>query len=122
MFPGFFSHNASEGHYFARPEFYDRDRQLFKRFIPFCKLVAEAGWEPVTEATSSDEHIYIERFGKKFLTIFNDSAERRTAAITIEREGLKMSRELLSGQMIQWHNRQAVFTLDSEDVAVIQLD
>ena len=28
MFPGFFSHNASQGHYFTRPELYERDRTL----------------------------------------------------------------------------------------------
>ncbi len=44
MFPGFFSHNASQGHYFTRPELYDRDRPLFKKYVPLCKRVAEAGW------------------------------------------------------------------------------
>ena len=73
MFPGFFSHNASEGHYFSRPELYERDRPLFKKYIPLCKRVAEAGWEPQTKATSSDEHVYVERFGERFFTVFNDS-------------------------------------------------
>ena len=41
-FPGFFSHNAAEGHYFTRPELYDRDRPLFRKYVPLCKLVAEA--------------------------------------------------------------------------------
>ena len=57
MFPGFFSHNASEGHYFTRPAIYNRDRPLFKKFVPLCKTVAEAGWEPITRATSSDGSI-----------------------------------------------------------------
>ena len=48
MFPGFFSHNASEGHYFTRPELYDRDRPLFTKYVPLCRKVAEAGWEPMT--------------------------------------------------------------------------
>jgi hypothetical protein len=60
MFPGFFSHNASQGHYFTRPELYERDRDLFKKYIPLCKLVGEAGWEPITLARSSDSHIYVE--------------------------------------------------------------
>ncbi len=51
MFPGFFSHNASQGHYFSRPDLYNRDRPLFKKYVPLCKLVAEAGWEPVTGAS-----------------------------------------------------------------------
>ena len=67
MFPGFFSHNASEGHYFTRPELYDRDRPLFKQYVPLCKRVAEAGWEPITRARSDDEHVYVERFGSRYL-------------------------------------------------------
>lgn len=46
MFPGYFSHNAAEGHYFTRPELYDRDRPLFKKYIPLCRTLAEAGWQP----------------------------------------------------------------------------
>ena len=30
MFPGYFSADASTGHYFKRPELYNRDRPLFK--------------------------------------------------------------------------------------------
>ena len=33
------------------------------KYVPLCKLVAEAGWEPITQARSSDEHVYVERFG-----------------------------------------------------------
>ena len=82
MFPGFFSHNASQGHYFTRPELYNRDRPLFKKYVPLCKRVAEAGWEPVTLARSSDERVYVERFGTRYLTVFNDSPDRRTVTIT----------------------------------------
>jgi hypothetical protein len=122
MFPGFFSHNASEGHYFSRPELYERDRDLFKKFVPLCKLVAEAGWEPVTRAISSDNKVYVERFGNKYLTIYNSSAERRTTTITIEGDMSKSGKELVQGQTVEWHNKQATFTLDAEDVAVIEFD
>ncbi|MHC4583556.1 MAG: hypothetical protein ACYS3N_03460, partial [Planctomycetota bacterium] len=70
MYPGFFSHNASQGHYFTRPALYERDRDLFKKYVPLCRLVAEAGFEPITHARSSDEQIYIERFGSRYLTVF----------------------------------------------------
>ena len=43
MFPGFFSHNASEGHYFTRPELYDRDRPLFKRYVPLVQAGGRGG-------------------------------------------------------------------------------
>lgn len=122
MFPGFFSHNASQGHYFTRPELYERDRPLFKRYVPLCKLVAQAGWEPVTLVRSSDEQVYVERFGRRYLTVFNDSPERRTT--TLRLDGLKpaTARELLSGRAISWANGQATLTLDAESVAVIELN
>src|ERR1035441_9376653 len=49
MFPGFFSADASTGHYFSQPALYNRDRALFKQFIPLCRRVAEAGWQPLTK-------------------------------------------------------------------------
>jgi hypothetical protein len=124
MFPGFFSHNASEGHYFTRPELYDRDRPLFKKYVPLCKLVAEAGWEPVTLARSSDERVYVERFGdkeKRCLTVFNDSPERRTVSITLEGDAPASSRELVRGQTIAWNDGKVTLSLEGEDVAVVEL-
>jgi hypothetical protein len=121
MFPGFFSHNASQGHYFNRPELYERDRPLFKKYVPLCKRVAEAGWEPVTLARSSDSRVYVERFGEKFFTVFNDSAEQRTVTITLERDIPNGNRELIHGRPVQWRDRQTDLTLDGEDVAVIEV-
>jgi hypothetical protein len=121
MYPGFFSHNASQGHYFTRPELYERDRDLFKKYVPLCRLVAEAGWVPITHARSSDEHIYIERFGNRYLTVFNDSSERRSVTITMEGITSATHRELVHGQKINFRNGQANFTLAAEDVAVIEL-
>ncbi|MFH1717668.1 MAG: hypothetical protein ABIF19_09980 [Planctomycetota bacterium] len=122
VFPGFFSHNASQGHYFTRPELYERDRDLFKKYVSLCKLVAEAGWEPVTLARSNDDHVYVERFGDKFLTVFNDSAESRTATITLERKAPGASRELVGNKTIEWQGGQTNITLDGEDVAVIEMN
>jgi hypothetical protein len=122
MFPGFFSHNASQGHYFTRPELYERDRDLFKKYIPLCRLVAEAGWEPVTLARSNHSHVYVERFGNKFLTVFNNSTERVTATITLERKAPSSSHELVHNKPIGWRDGQTNLTLDGEDVAVIEMN
>ncbi|MCK5802789.1 MAG: hypothetical protein KAI66_08155, partial [Lentisphaeria bacterium] len=100
MFPGFFSPEYSQrSHYFYRPDFYNRDRPLFKKYVPLCKLVAEAGWEPITLAHSSDENVHVERFGRRYLTVFNDSKVPRDVTITLEKElaHTSSSRELLSG-------------------------
>ena len=126
MFPGFFSHNASEGHYFSRPELYDRDRPLFKKYVPPCKRVAEAGWQPVTRARSSDERVHVERFGRidqgpLYLTVFNDSTAPRTAEISLEFPAHGSSNDLVGGGTVSWEGRTTRLTLSGEDVAVIEL-
>ncbi len=47
FFPGFFSADASTGHYFSRPELFERDRPLFKKYMPVAQMLTQAGWEPV---------------------------------------------------------------------------
>jgi len=124
MFPGFFSHNASQKQYFTRPALYDRDRPLFQKYVPLCKRLAEAGWEPVTRARSSDERVHVERFGDagaRFLTVFNDSPDRRTVTITLEGQAPATSRELLGDRTIRWKDNKATLALDGEDLAILEL-
>ncbi len=125
MFPGFFSHNASQGQYFTRPELYDRDRPLFKKYVPLCKLVAEAGWEPIPEARSDKKEVYVERFGGgpgvQYLTVFNDSQQRQTVTIRLERKSPTSSRELVRGGNVTWQDQQTTLALGAEDVAVIEI-
>jgi hypothetical protein len=121
MFPGFFSHNASQGHYFTRPELYDRDRDLFRKYVPLCKLVAEAGWEPLTQAHSNSDRVHVERFGERYLTVLNSSEESCMAEITLEGECPDTSMDLVHHRTIQWQNHQTRFSLPGGDVAVIQI-
>ena len=121
MTPGCFSADAANGQYFTRPELYNRDRELFKKVVPLCRLVAEAGWEPITMARSSDKQIHVERSGESFLTILNDSRDKRTVTITLEGRVPDTSRELLSGATIHWKDKTVELTLDGDDVAVLEL-
>jgi len=118
MFPGFFSADASTGHYFSRPELYNRDRALFKKYVPLCKMVAEAGWNPITEATSSDPSVYVERFGN-YLTIFNDSKETKTVTITISKRPATL-KEHVRGLPISVKNGTFDVVIDPEDVLVVE--
>lgn len=122
MFPGFFSHNASQGHYFTRPELYERDRALFKKYVPLCRRVAQAGWEPVTRARSSDASVYVERFGSQFLTVLNDSDQTRSVTLTLDGWTPGPSRDLVSHKPVAWRNGSAVLTIAAGDVAVIEID
>ncbi len=48
--------------YFSHPDLYERDRPLFRRYIPVIRQLGAAGWEPVTAATGGAS-ASIERFG-----------------------------------------------------------
>ncbi len=121
MFPGFFSHNASQGHYFTRPELYERDRDLFRKYVPLCKLVAEAGWEPITRARSDKEGVRVERFGDRYLTVFNDTDQRQDITLTVEATTAGDVSNLVSGRAVPLRGRRIRVVLESEDVAVLQL-
>ncbi len=83
LFPGCFSHNASEGHYFTRPDIYNRDRPLFKKYVPLCKKLSEAGWRPVnTLVATSDARVFAEQFGDRYATIFNSAKEALKVRLT----------------------------------------
>ena len=129
MFPGFFSANAATGHYFKRPELYNRDRPLFRKYVPICRRLAEAGWRPITAAWSSRPRVYVERFGDRYLTVFNDSSEPADVEITLAGPPPQACRELVADRAVTW--RPVVKTpadtagvacqlmLDGEDLAVL---
>ena len=140
MFPGFFSADASTKHYFSNPALYERDRPLFKKYMPLCKAVAEAGWEAQTGATSSDEKVYVERFGKfeylrkpqnasqapaksLYFTVFNDSQEEKTFEIAFRNgdfDRVKAFVDRVSGKTFELKDRKLTATLASEDVMVLE--
>ncbi|MBQ2850867.1 MAG: hypothetical protein IJE77_10335 [Thermoguttaceae bacterium] len=144
MFPGFFSADASTKHYFLTPALYERDRPLFKKYMPLCKAVAEAGWEARTGATSSDEKVYVERFGRflspenrpqptpwakpapaksLYFTVFNDSQEEKTFEIAFGGDYFDRVQafvDRVSGKTFELKDRKLTATLASEDVMVLE--
>jgi hypothetical protein len=99
---------------------------LFKKYVPLCKRVAEAGWRPVPNARTGNPKVHVERFWENYLTVFNDSTE--SCEVTLTRGGAlpKSCRDLVSGRdvkFIQVDDR--LFTtgkirLEPEDVAVLE--
>ena len=125
VFPGFFSVDASSNHYFHNPEYYDRDRPLFKRYMPLCKRVAQAGWEPLTGASSANTAVIIERFGDMAkggcLTVYNPTATPQAARITRTPLGgaAAQSHELVNGTTVEWRDNATDVTLDPYGVLVL---
>ena len=69
--------------YFRTPESYNRDREVFRRYMPLAVRISEAGWEPETLARSNFNDVLVERFGH-YLTVFNDGGGTREVELTIE--------------------------------------
>jgi hypothetical protein len=125
MYPGFFSADASTKHYFRNPELYNRDRPLFRKYVPLCRLAGEAGWQPITLARSDNPQLWLERFGDRFLTVFNATSEQQEARIASgigaqsAYEHVKQKEQ--PGQRTNGEGYVFNISLDPEEVALIEL-
>jgi hypothetical protein len=66
--------------------------------------------------------VYVERWGRRYLTLFNDSPAPRTAVLTLD--GLPAPaacRNLVTGREVAWSGGKAEVTLEPEDVALLDL-
>jgi hypothetical protein len=105
IFPGMFSHNAADNPYWQNPSWYNRDRPLFKKYIPLIKQIAEAGWQPITEARCDNPSIYVERFGPDadgavYFTLMNDSPQPQTGVVTLDGAALKLNGHLAATELV----------------------
>lgn len=107
IYPSMFSHNAADNPYWHNPNWYNRDRPLFQKYIPLIRRVAEAGWEPVTHATADGG--WVERYGAKTFTVFNPEAKEREVRVRIDLRALKtpvsqvkQPVELVHGLALDW--------------------
>ncbi|MGC9004618.1 MAG: hypothetical protein ACP5KZ_07970 [bacterium] len=137
IFPSFFDEEAaSKDPYWTSPrKWYERDRELFKKFLPLIIEIARAGWEPLTYATSDNERVYIERYGRAsegnlYFTVFNDGKERERFRLAFDLKALGLKgkikvREMLSGQDIpvslEKDKMMIEGELDSEDVWLLKI-
>jgi len=122
MMPGFFSADAMNNHYFDQPALYNRDRPHFKKYIPLVRLVSEAGWEPLTGVKSDNPQVIVERYGTKYLTVFNLSDQPQKVTITLTKFPQPAScNELVHGGTVVWQNKTATFEIGPEDVRLLEM-
>lgn len=86
VFPSMFSVNAADKPYWENAHWYERDRDLFRKYIPVIKRLSAAGWEPVTDAHSDNASVWLERYGREYLTVLNDAKTEARATITLDRK------------------------------------
>ena len=120
-FASFFSPNASQGHYFSRPELYNRDRPLFRKYVPICRMISEAGWRPVNElAVSKTDGVYVEQFGDRYLTVFNSGKASVRANVNFLCSVASV-REHVTGSNMPSNQSCMEFDLPAETVRVLEL-
>jgi hypothetical protein len=110
-------------HYFAAAELYNRDRPLFRKYVPLLRTINAAGWQPVTYARCADPAIWIERFGsaadgKIYLTMLNSAAEPKSVAVTLDRHALPLGS---AAPKITDLTRSAAVVLDDTESMRLQL-
>jgi hypothetical protein len=130
MFPGMFSHNASENPYWQNPKWYNRDRPLFLKYMPIIKQVAQAGWQPVTQATTDQPSLKIERFGPTpagwlYFTVFNSGPAKQSGHVQIkgapEWGAITECEELVAPRKLTSDSQGWPLELQSGQTAVLKL-
>ena len=122
MFPSFFSANAASDHYFTQPDLYERDRPLFKKYMPVIRRVAESGWEPVTLAETEQKDIHLERFGTRYITVINDNKKESVEAeILLQLNHGDSCRDEYTGNVYSIQDNRIRLSLEPEAVLVLNL-
>lgn len=86
IYASMFSADASTNAYWTQPALYERDRPLFKKYVPLVRTLNQAGWQPLSHATSSHPAIYVERYGHGnplYLTLRNDGSNAAAGTVTL---------------------------------------
>jgi hypothetical protein len=100
VYPSMFSVNAADSPYWENPKWYNRDRDLFKKYVPAIKRLSAAGWQPVPYARSRNVDVRIERFGTKLFTVRNTTDTAITTKLSFNSNRLGWETGLLSAKDI----------------------
>ncbi|WOO41658.1 hypothetical protein [Rubellicoccus peritrichatus] len=126
--PSFFSHNAADDPYWLDHELLERDRHLFRTFVPLIQRTSDAGWQAVQDVDLSDnELIQVEQFGDSsdgiwYLVLQNLSENRQQIAITMPSGlGQMLMVQPLSGQ-VDWVEGGEPVSLILEDHQTVLVD
>ncbi len=123
--------------YWKDSSLYERDRPLFKKYIPIIKQISSAGWEPIPYATSDNSNIWLERYGyadknNLHYTLRNESASTQSGNISLDLNKLGINstslevKELTTNATLtsSINNSKATFntTINSGDTLVFKIN
>lgn len=127
VYPSMFHGHKSQGEvpYFYNPEWYNRDRELFRKYIPLIRRLDSAGWEPVTYAEATPAFLRVERYGRLSdnnlaFALHNPSAKPVRATLRFP----SIESTICSQQPVvtEWITGKSVPTKAAKDAYVLRLD
>ncbi len=71
---------SSNSSYWTNATLYERDRDIFKKYIPIIKNISAAGWEPIPYATCDNPDMRFERYGDFYKGLYFSVASSDTVA------------------------------------------
>jgi len=125
FYPSFFSADASTSHYFSQPALYNRDRPLFKKYVPIIRTLGEAGWQPITCARISDEEVRIERYGDArkghvYFTLLNISDKPKAVSLEVDLAAIGLANRAAFAEILS--SDRPVRLLGKGNVAIIAIE
>ncbi|MBM3495247.1 MAG: hypothetical protein FJX72_13135 [Armatimonadetes bacterium] len=121
VFPSMFSVDASTRNYWTQPQWYERDRDLFRKYIPVVAALSREGWEPITGAWTGREDVYVERYGRRYVTLLNDSQARRDVSLSMDPRVFAASQATVALQDVLTGERVSVRRVGARLVARVSV-
>ena len=116
LFPGF-----QCNYFFDGGDRHNRDRDLWKKYMPLIRRISESGWRPVNRLASCEgKGVVIEQFGKNYLTLYNHGREAADVKLSFKVPAASV-RELVKGVNVAVKDGCSELTLGPDDVMLLEL-
>ena len=122
---------SSEYYWNGPSKFYERDRELFKKYMPTLKTIAEAGWEPVTYASTANQDIIVERYGNDdaegiYFSVYNPTDSPVEVQLNVDLSHFDLSdgcvyQKMISGMGFSINNNVVPLQLDPDRTEVLSI-
>jgi hypothetical protein len=107
VWPGFFDEEAAskDPYWASAKKWYERDRPLFRQYIPLLRRVTTAGWQPLTHAACDNPKILVERFGPEadgtvLLTLLNDTSDTQSGSVMADLKALGLEQRVSAQALV----------------------
>lgn len=132
IFPSPHDNYNHNGQYFNDAAYYERDRDLFVKYMPSLKTISESGWEPVT-AVTTNAALTVERFGtvsnigSTYLVIYNEGKTDITSALQLDLAELGLTdgytvTDMINGGSETMTGSTVSVSVSAERVTVLKLN